>query len=144
MPDEIIQISPHFTCESRLDGKLTIYKLTNTDRETIERWATEVVARRRAFKPDELALVLHDFSEPALALTPFLRSRALELSNVLEAQQVKIAIAFPKDSILRGLIVPILQGFQRTVTAAHPERSIQLFESREAALTWLQSFLIPP
>lgn len=141
MPDAIVQLSPHFSVETLYDGKLTIYKVTRGDRDTVELWAREVVARTTDLQPDVMPLVLHDFSFPQLDFSPFMRRRAEEVANEIGTRPVKIAITFPNNTLLSSLIAQILQNFQRTILRAHPERTVRLFESREAALEWLKTFL---
>jgi hypothetical protein len=140
MPDVIVQISPYLTCETLLDGQLNIYTVTSGDRETIDLWAQEVVARTRSYGPSYVPLVLHDFSYPKLAFSVYMRSTAQRITDEIGARPVKIAIAFPGTSLMRGLILPILQIFQRRTMTKYPERTMKLFDSREAALQWLKSF----
>lgn len=141
MPDVIVQISPHFTCETLFDGQLNIYTVTSGDRETIDLWVKEVVARTRAFESPAAPLVLHDFSYPKLGFNPYMRSSAQRITDEIGTRPVKIAIAFPATSLMRGLILPILQIFQRRTITKYPERTMKLFDSRDAALQWLKSFL---
>lgn len=144
MPDTTYQLTPHLHYETMFDGRLSVYQIKRGDRATIERWGQEVTAQLHTPDTPAVKLILHDFTTPALNVYPYMLRRGQQIADDTGDFAVKIAIAFPHSDTMRNLLLPLLEHLERSVMNAHPKHTMRLFESRDAALQWLQTFLPTP
>lgn len=144
MPDYVYQLTPHLTYETMFNGRLSVFRIDRGDRSTIERWGTEAAAQLSTPDTSELRLILHDFTTTALNLYPLMMRWGQQVVEDTGSELIKVAIVFPRSATLQSLITPMLQNLEQGIMDTHPNRTLRLFDSREAALQWLESFLPTP
>ncbi len=126
----IERLSPGLTREW-LSGRVVIYTLTDSRRETIDAWIAAFKSDIAKWPADRPFLVMHDFSVRGAISTPYGRSRAQELVDARPEIRGRAAIVFPRNTLMITMIQSFLSR-QR-----NPARKQRVFPSRELGIAWL-------
>ncbi len=126
----IERLSPGLTREW-LSGRVVIYTLTDSRRETIDAWVAAFKADIANWPADRPFLVLHDFSIKGAISTPYGRRRAQELVDARPDVKGRAAIVFPRNALMITMIQLFLSQ-QR-----NPARQQHVFSTRELGIAWL-------
>ncbi len=115
------------------EGRIVVYTLETTRRETIDQWAEIVIERLKQWPAQKPYLVVHDASR--IFLTPHLRMRSQEIAQTPRAD-VKGAYAVVLPSSVVGQLMKIF--INRKLAANQTGRLSSVFTSLEDALNWLR------
>ncbi len=127
---KIERLSPGLTREW-LSGRVVIYTLTDSRRETIDAWIAAFKSDIASWPADRPFLVMHDFSVKGPISTPYARRRAQELVDARPDVRGRAAIIFPRNSLMITMIQLFLSR-QR-----NPARKQRAFSTRELGIAWL-------
>ncbi len=126
----IERLSPGLTREW-LSGRVVIYTLTDSRRETIDAWIAAFKFDIAKWPADRPFLVMHDFSVKGAISTPYGRSRAQELVDARPDVHGRAAVIFPRNALMITMIQLFLSR-QR-----NPARKQRVFPNRELGIAWL-------
>ena len=135
-PSSVEEFAPGCTIEWLGEGQICAMTLRTTARASFEAWAKRSSEIRQQWPADHPIFLLLDVADPQYGLTPFARSRAMEISRVRPELKTYIAIITSKS--FSGQIVQI---FVRSVGALFPKLNMRIFFDRQEALAWLQKEL---
>lgn len=122
--------------ESYENEHLTIYTGVEATRATIDAWVADAILQFSLYQPGQTYAVLYDFSHPNAVLTPYARSRALEIARLVPKNTMNYAAL-----VVRGGIIG--QAYQLFVRGAGnaPHLQTRAFFNRDDALKWLRERL---
>ncbi len=125
----IERLSPGLTREW-LSGRVVIYTLTDSRRETIDAWIAAFKSDIAKWPADRPFLVMHDFSVKWPISTPNARRPAQELVEARPDVKGRAVIIFPRNAIMISMIQLFLSR-QR-----NPARKQCAFSTRELGIAW--------
>src|SRR5262249_20893910 len=135
-PSSVEEFAPGCTIEWLGDGQICAMTLRTTARPSFEAWAKRSIEIRAGWPADRPIFLLLDVADPQYGLTPFARSRAMEISRV--RPELKTYISIITSKTFSGQIVQI---FVRSVGTLFPKLNMRIFFNRPEALAWLEKEL---
>ena len=114
------------------DGQIVVYKATAISRQVVDSWIASVKDVMAAWPSTQPYLVIHDFRDHNIALTPYARARSEELIKVPVGVPGYAAILLP-----RNFVATIIRLFMRVQKSGGIDN--QLFFDYEEGLSWLKS-----
>jgi hypothetical protein len=125
------EIAPGITREWLGDGRVLCYTIKSVSRKSVDVWADDLIEKSKALPIDRPFLLLQDLADPALSLTPYVRSRVNEHRKACPDLRGRVALILPRMA-MAGVIQFIIK---QNSTALIRQRA---FFDRESALAWLQ------
>jgi hypothetical protein len=134
--DAVEWIHPNVTLE-HLDGdRITVLTVTSIQHDAVDAWANATLALLAEHDPAQPSLMLHDVSKKNLSLTPYIRSRTLEMINARPEVPGRVAVVLPDTGA--GTLI---RHFINQLNRLQKGRRRRLFATREEALAWLREEL---
>lgn len=130
--DSRIDLGNGIIRETYQNGHLIAYSGGEATRAAIDTWFADVVAHFKDYQAGETYAALYDFSHPKAALTPYARSRALEIARLVPKNTQNYAALVVRSGIMG-------QAYQLFMRGAFPAPHLQsrVFFTREEAMGWL-------
>ncbi len=125
------EIAPGVVREWLLDGCVLCYVIKTVARKSVDAWTNDLIENSKALPADRALLLLQDLADPALSLTPYVRSRINEHRKVCPDLHGRVALILPRMA-MAGVIQFMIR---QNSTALIQQRA---FFDRESALAWLQ------
>ncbi len=126
------QIGPGVTRQWLRGHRIIALTLTSVAHETIDIWATTAAEAVNTWPRDQVYLSMHDVSSEQLSLTPYIRSRVLELVRNRPEAAGRTAVVINK-----GVSEMIMRLFLNQLLHVIRGRPLRLFTRREEAIAWL-------
>lgn len=132
------EIFPGITVERLHDGQIWVGTIIATKHnEVMFKWHQWIIATIDQWPAEMPLLLLIDPSKNPV-WTPQMREQTDELRRKAESRLIgRVAVVIPAPSV----IIPIINMFLRSGKQKIPTR---LFDTRENALAWLESYLTDP
>lgn len=135
-PSSIEQLSPGVKREWLFAGKIVVYTVTDSRRESVDAWISAFKSDLMGWSADRPFLLIHDISVRDAAATPYLLARVQEMVLVRPDVRGRAAIILP-GNFVDQMIRIFLDRQEKRVT--HIPRERKIFASREQAIAWLLS-----
>lgn len=119
------------------DRRLAIYTIPNTRRETLDVWGQAVQQMIAEWDPNQMYLVMYDFSSRESALTPYARHWAGQLVEAASHLRGDLVVILPNNLIAQ--VVRLLLDRQYNVKKPGIRRKV--FFKQEDGLAWLKQFI---
>ncbi len=129
-PPELID--PGLTRQWLRGRRIIAYTLTSVAHETIDAWARAAASGVNEWPRDQVYLSMHDVSSENLSLTPYIRSRVLELVRNRPEATGRTAVV-----IDTGVAEMVMRLFANQLLHVIRGRPLRLFTSRDQAIGWL-------
>lgn len=113
------------------DHRIVVFKATQTTRQVVDAWIDTVKLVMAEWPSDHPYLVIHDFREGNIALTPYARARAAELIPIGVHVPGYAAIVLPKS-----FVAQIIRIFMQNRKSGGIEN--RLFLNYADGLAWLR------
>jgi hypothetical protein len=128
------QLSPGVRREWLLDGRIVVYVLTSSSRETADVWVETFKADIARWPNDRPFLVLHDLTAKSVAATPYAVWRAREMVESRPDLAGRAALVLA-DTITAHMAELFLRRQRQK------PRLRQVFYERDKAIEWLKNGL---
>ena len=128
--DDSESIAPGITCEMRRDNRLVIFTFRTVARDSIDQYVKKLRQIIGAWPAEKPLLMLQDFSDQSMSMTPYIREKMREARNWRPDLQAYVALISP-----RNMMVQLMQLFLRLQN--QPSQRTEMFFSREDGLAWL-------
>ncbi len=125
------EIAPGITREWLGDGGVLCYAIRSVSRKSVDAWIADLIEKSNTLFSDRPFLLLQDLADPALSLTPYVRSRVNEHRKACPHLRGRVALILPRMA-MAGVIQFMIK---QNSTALIQQRA---FFDRASALAWLQ------
>ena|SRR5437762_2535167 len=126
------ELTPGLLRYWQYDKQIVVYKATASSRQVVDTWIESVKQVMTAWPKTQPYLVIHDFRDNNIALTPYARARAAELIPIPVGVPGYAAILLPKN-----FVATIIRLFMRHQKSGGIDN--QLFFDYDEGLAWLKS-----
>ncbi len=131
---QVKEIAPGIIREWLVDGYVLCYTIKSVSRKSVDAWADDLIEKSKALPADCPFLLLQELADPALSLTPYVRSRVNDHRKACPNLRGRVALILPR-TVMAGVIQFVIK---QNSTALIQQRA---FFDRESALAWLQEEL---
>jgi hypothetical protein len=129
---EIEEITPRVTREWLDNRQLVVYTIQSLTREATDAWVEAALELFRQWPANKPILIVYDFAQSGgVALTPYIRKRAEELSVIRPDVRGRVAVILPRSVGTQAARIFILAKLKKS-------RLRRIFFTREEGLAWVR------
>lgn len=131
MPEQLL---PGLMRDTRHDGRILIYTLTNMAQPVIDAWFEDY--QQHLLRAKDVMLMACDLSDKSLTLTPYIRTRTIQLTQLRPELQGRVAVI-----VARNLTGQLLKTFMWLLNSTRGNRQRRVFFTQAEAVQWLEECL---
>lgn len=135
---EVIQLGDHVTLEWLDEGRIAVFVMKNSTRSAVDAYIDGNLDVIRNWDDSKLFCVMTDASSPDVAVTPYLRERLNEVSDLIKTRELR---GFSALVMQRGFMTSIIRLAGNTFLRRAGKLHQRYFLNREQALEWLRKSL---
>lgn len=133
----VFHAQQHLTVEREAGGRITIFTLHDSSRQTIDAWTGAVRAMLATTRPGRPLLVMYDCSAIKLNITPYLRRRIMEIRQLNPPLPGRFAVVIPQPAV-----AAVARMLHSTHFQGQYVREGRIVATPEEGLAWLRAVLV--